>query len=387
MNVQNSAGIAGEFIVRVRNADGSVKQELPKTSNLILNNLLKGMVGMPISCNTAKQTQNYAYNIAPYICVGSGNANPTEDDIALAHFQKWSESINYMGLKETEHPTAQLHPGFLKRTYTGNYQVSGLDRVNITELGLGNDTGIPSRQTGEYYLWTRALLRDHSGAPTSVTVLQGEVLEVEYFLHIYIDVRVKYGEFQLTIDNNPPETFEYAITQVEESNLGRGQSLCTKQIPFVDASNIIAYQSKEPLNTPVPNWSLTTGPMADFSYKNFPREIYTGNESLNTGYTEQFPVTDSRYGKNELINNGLDTGTGTATATYRSVRGTNWANFPNGIRAFFFGSARKNDGGNLFTAARVVVKNKVTGLGIPKTDKQSWEFIGTISISRYTGTP
>lgn len=104
--------------------------------------------------------------------VGSGNAAPTLADTAL---QTLVASTNALGPAGSAQSAASTSPYFGNRTIQYNF-AAGTATGNLSEVGVGvNATS----------LFSRALILDGGGSPTTITVLSTEALYVTYSLNQY----------------------------------------------------------------------------------------------------------------------------------------------------------------------------------------------------------
>lgn len=164
-------GIFGEVRCVVTQADGTVKKDTGFQKNLILNQGLDffgGGRGASINASCA---------------IGSGNSTPvvtqTKLDSFLALTSGTDTTSNYSYVDEGD--------DLYKMWEQKKYRFTGLDDANISEVGLVS-TGSTS---ANYYLTTRALIKDSAGAPTSISVKTGETLDIYYKIHKIIDTRDK----------------------------------------------------------------------------------------------------------------------------------------------------------------------------------------------------
>lgn len=167
----NEVAIAGEFRCVITREDGSVKADTGFQKNLILNQGLDFFGGgKGISINA--------------ICaIGSGNSTPTITQTKLDAF-----IATAIGSDTTEDYSYEDKGDNLYRIWEQKkYRFTGLNDVNISEVGLVS-TGSTSTN---YYLTTRALIRDSLGAPTSISVKTGETLDIYYKIHKVIDISDK----------------------------------------------------------------------------------------------------------------------------------------------------------------------------------------------------
>lgn len=111
--------------------------------------------------------------------VGTGSAAPLATDTQLqtrvANAQNSAPAIPGQTMANTAPYWAQVHTGF-------RFAV-GAAAGNLTEVGIGWDFN--PYGANDYELWSRALILDEHNAPTAVTVLADEVLDVYYAMRIY----------------------------------------------------------------------------------------------------------------------------------------------------------------------------------------------------------
>lgn len=166
LHVSAKVGIAGYFKIEVLNTDANgVAIESSRRiaanwqKNLITNN------GLDLLCGTNNTLNTYCQ-------VGSGSATPANGDTALQSriASSSTQQANSAGTNNSVSP----YYGFVQRTYRF---VAGVATGNISELGIG------PASTGN--LFSRALVLDGLGAPTTITLLSDEVLDVVYQLRCY----------------------------------------------------------------------------------------------------------------------------------------------------------------------------------------------------------
>lgn len=107
-----------------------------------------------------------------HVQVGSGTATPQATDTGLASFVAGTNTI--ISSSSTIQSTP---PYYATRTLTRRF-AAGAAAGNLSEVGIG------WASTGST-LFSRALILDGGGAPTTITVLSDEVLDVTYQLRIY----------------------------------------------------------------------------------------------------------------------------------------------------------------------------------------------------------
>lgn len=164
-------GIAGEVRCVVTKVDGEVKIDTGFQKNLILNQGLDffgGGKGSDINASCA---------------IGSGNSAPATNQTKLDSFIALTSGTD----TTSDYSYVDKGDGLYRIWEQRKYRFAGLDNVNISEVGLVS-TGTTSEN---YYLTTRALIKDSAGAPTSISVKTGETLDIYYRIHKVIDTRDK----------------------------------------------------------------------------------------------------------------------------------------------------------------------------------------------------
>lgn len=153
--------MAGEVRFVVKRDDGSVREDTGFQKNLILNQGLDFFGG------------NYESFMFDKCVIGSGNSTPTITQTQLDAFlmiksREGEKNIGYDYIPDGS--------GIYKTNRVVKYVFRGLNNVNVSEVGLAS----LGSSSSDYYLCTRALIKDSSGTPTTITVLDGEILEIYY---------------------------------------------------------------------------------------------------------------------------------------------------------------------------------------------------------------
>ena len=162
-------GLYGEVKVIVKRADGTVRLDTGFFPNVITNLGLDA-----IGSNN---------NLFMYCAVGGGNSKPLNTNTKLDKFLKVGSEISstskydYDPVRDTE---------FYKCSRTVGYRFTGLDNQNISEVGLVSDY-----RSELHSAFTRTLIKNSDGDPTVITVLSGEILELQYRLWQVFDLKDK----------------------------------------------------------------------------------------------------------------------------------------------------------------------------------------------------
>lgn len=147
----------GHFIMEAVGLDGRVRK-LAEFDNLITTN------GANLLGNSSPLT---------FCLVGTGNTPPTVADTSLQSFISSTSSTNFTNLG-----ASSVSPYFGTTTIQYNFPI-GTATGNLSEVGIG--------QTGSNTnLFSRALILDGGGSPTTITVLSSEALYVTYQLNQYV---------------------------------------------------------------------------------------------------------------------------------------------------------------------------------------------------------
>lgn len=172
--------VAGWYKVTVRKQDGSVARETDWFPNIItdigLNRM--GTGGWMSHCS-----------------VGTGSGAPVAGDSALGTFVASSSNIiqNVAAAQSSE-------PYYGSRTQTWRFG-AGDAEGNLSEVGVGWAAGGGS-------LYSRALILDGGGSPTTITVLSDEFLDVTYQLRIYPPT----SDTVISVDDDGPAGTSHEIT-------------------------------------------------------------------------------------------------------------------------------------------------------------------------------
>lgn len=389
LELNQNLGVAGEFQVVVRRADGSVRIDTGMQKNLILDNGLKFYLSQKMT-NDAGEEENHTGNMFSGLAVGSGNQEPTNAEVKLQSFVAHTSTRRDTEWGKTE-PTEGQHPNFVKVWKRTKFIFDNINNQNISELGLTANywdkyNGEISSYEKRYLLTTRALIKGNDGRPLTITVLEGEVLEVIYQINMYVDIRRQTGEFKLTtypIGQNPEtgngveSTFEYFL---QPYNISHGEYIDNRLYLHDGYYNgVDSYGAKETDDELDADYDLTqAGYQFDHTTSDWSEfnNLYSGKKA--TGYNGSNKYNDD-YQTAELVSTDLLTGKQTAkykTGIYTHIH-------DNGIRGVSYHLGHSHYM-NLVTGL-VIFKNKANGQGIKKTNRQIWEFLASWTIKRWEG--
>ena len=199
--MNTNIGMTGEFRCVVKKSDGSTKIDTGYQKNLILNQGLDFFGG------------GNGTNMMEFCIIGSGNSQPSytqnklDAAIAGAVGADFSSKYDY---------DASRDGNLYKTNKVRKYTFYGLNNVNISEVGLASKFS----SSIDYYLCTRALIKDTQGVPTTITVLSGEVLEIYYRLWAVYDTTDKTGQVNLLdgVGGSIAYNYKIRLSQVGNSN-------------------------------------------------------------------------------------------------------------------------------------------------------------------------
>lgn len=131
------------------------------------------------------------------VVVGTGNTAPAFSDTNLAAYKAGTATLQVAWAGTSQHATTPYY-----QSYTVTFRfATGAAAGNLTEIGMAGD-GSNSTLSSTSKLFSRALIVDGSGNPTTITIQSDEILDVTYELRVYLpnsgnDIT---GSFNQTID-------------------------------------------------------------------------------------------------------------------------------------------------------------------------------------------
>jgi len=156
--------VSGHFKIEAVGPDGAVREIVPWSNNLVVN--------------TGLDRLYYSGVLNGATCIlGSGNTPPSPADTTMQSFVGASGDFN-SGAAVLGNPTETVTYGFYRGVFT--FQ-PGVADGNLSEIGIAHGYVSPS----SYTLVTRALIKDGSGNPTTITILPNETLYVTYEARYY----------------------------------------------------------------------------------------------------------------------------------------------------------------------------------------------------------
>lgn len=249
--------------------------------------------------------------------VGTGNTAPADTDTQLAAFL----STQYNGQYNNSSTYIPGPPAYWK--WLGTYQfATGTAEGNIAEIGIypfGRD---------QTQLFSRALVLDGSGNPTTITVLSDEVLNVTYEFRTYIDTSDVVGTF---VSDGVTYDTVLRVSDIDTPPI-MGRSIGNN-----GGMRINAYDGNLGTTTTAPSGNTALFPGGSFS--NF-----------------------------QLVG-------GQASADYTTTLGVNSGNWTNGVRAMTFWSN--------YHKFQMSFNDPNTGKGIPKVSGEQMTVGVRFKWSRY----
>lgn len=142
-----------------------------------------------------------------HIWIGSGSAEPLPSNTQLANFVARSASPSpripsSFGINGSAPYYVWVRTGV-------RFDPLGVN-VNLSELGLGTNA----------VLYTRALIKDVNGIPTTLTILSDEILDISYTVRVYAPTTDATG--QITLNGNIGGTYDWTARASRVTTSGYG---------------------------------------------------------------------------------------------------------------------------------------------------------------------
>ncbi len=180
--------VGAEFMLVVRNAATDIEVARSGWSHNLVTQL-----GID-RCLAGEGNARFA------VRVGTGNAPPSLSDTDL---QQWYATSTDGSSGRTTHQTLD-EPFWAVQTWQFRFNAGVFDNVNISEVGL-------FEQLSPSSIYSRALVVDANGNPSTVTIQSDEYLDV-YVRH-YLVMGTSSGSFNQMILGEP-ETFNYELRPI-----------------------------------------------------------------------------------------------------------------------------------------------------------------------------
>lgn len=154
--------------------------------------------------------------------VGSGNTTPNVADTALVAQIATSTTLHDSDL--SAQPSAPYYGAV-----TNVYRFAAGDAAgNLAEVGIGATSGAD--------LFSRALILDGGGSPTTITVLADEVLDVTYQLRLYPPTVDVTGTIDISGDS-----YDFTARAADVTGAGRWAPTSTGEVGGLYGSNLTVY--------------------------------------------------------------------------------------------------------------------------------------------------
>lgn len=177
MNIHFKNLLAGRYRLKKYDAaTGECTGDTDWFDNLIVDQGLD-QIGSVSNYNTG-----YPYPLLFNTCnVGTGSATPSTTDTQMDAFL--AAVVSNDTFVTSYVAAAGGNPAYWKCVHTYRFP-AGTATGNLTEVGTGNNKVV---NIGDA-LFSRALILDGGGSPTTLTVLSTETLDVTYEFRVYLDV-------------------------------------------------------------------------------------------------------------------------------------------------------------------------------------------------------
>ena len=281
-------GFAGEYRAVVSSSDGEVIYDSGYQRNLILNQGLNFFGG----------TKGSEFNAG--CVIGSGNTTPAITQTLLDSFVAGVGSGTDL---TRDYSYVDKGDGLYRLWEQKKYRFAGLVDKNISEVGLVSQYNTSSK---EYYLTTRALIKDSAGLPTTITVRAGEVLDIYYKIHKVIDVTDK--DFVVNMSDGDGGLVPYNV-KVRPCRVGTDSWSISNHAAENPGNGMVSAASRGELSSIV---SSPSGTETYYSYYNtayvegsfeltvnkiYGLDNYTTGIRTAFGYYNNFYRYQMRYGK------------------------------------------------------------------------------------------
>jgi len=214
---------------------------------LIYNSLLKGGRGNSASSSVEVPNiiTNYGLNAIGrgnadlrYFCLGRGNTPSRPEMTSLERYAAGSHETS----SETISSNISIKPYWVRREFYYRFPEGSL-QGDFSEIGIG---GRDAAQNGSN-VFSRALIRDLNGDPTTITVLPDEWLDVHYFLTYYLPSEDVVGSFVLN-----GNTHFYTVRPAELDNQGTRWTPSNRPNSAVNRAFIYEGYIRTERETPLP---------------------------------------------------------------------------------------------------------------------------------------
>ena len=224
INLGMAVGASGRYWVKVHDGAGNVLRESSPGKNLLLNKFFNDM-------------QGDLRNLSGTPVVGVGNTVPAVTDATLASYSGKCNSVEVVAGSYSYDDTPNAD-GYvrLRQTYVAHYLPGrlGASALNLAEAGISSAD--ITTTIGSTNLYSRGLLVDGSGLPTTVPYnAETEYLDVYWELTLWFKAEVS-GTFSIDILGTPT-THDY-VCRIANWRRQASSSNGLWGMPITDANGI-----------------------------------------------------------------------------------------------------------------------------------------------------
>lgn len=187
-------GFCGEFRVLIENK-GEQTFDSGYQKNLITDNGLEFFGG------------NNGNDFMAGLVIGAGNSTPQVNQTTLDSFIAYTGALmadlwtNIFATNQTYNSATDKHVIWIEK----RYKFTNLKASNISELGLVSKF----QDSSNYYLTTRALIKDANGNNTTISIVETDELTIVYRFYMVYDKSDKTG--RINIDDGYGNTIPYDL--------------------------------------------------------------------------------------------------------------------------------------------------------------------------------
>lgn len=237
MNITIPAQLAGYFKFEAVNVDTGERRLLSDWQPNLITNAGLDLIG------------SLAGGVVRRVFVGSGQTPASVTDTALVSLVATASSTtsNVSGAS-----SSAPYYGFLRTTWRFS---AGQAQGNLSEVGVGGTSGA---------LFSRSLIKDSGGNPTTITVLSNEYLDVTYELRLYAPTTDLVGQLTLGTEVHDVTVRAANVTSTSFWYIGLGLSSASSTAPNVQTQ--YAYSGPIGAVTASPTGYSSAGVPSDVVY-------------------------------------------------------------------------------------------------------------------------
>lgn len=192
MNIAPNFGFAGRFdLVARKVVTGEDGTPLLENGNNVLTGESRSLASFENLILDSGLNRLGTGSVIDGACVGTGTTAPADSQTSLASLLRVTTTLQ----SNTELSGSTTAPYYAECQIVYRF-AAGTAAGNLSEVGLG--WGANASTNTMSGLWCRALIKDSSGNPTTITVLSDEVLDVVYTLQLHPPTSDMTGTFNLS---------------------------------------------------------------------------------------------------------------------------------------------------------------------------------------------